>query len=99
MRVTTFARIGFGVGCTDEESTKNRRKSDEASDWQRIRLAPNPESRYYARSFWGAPPNARLAMFSAPSAPVPTNAPIVAIEDSRTWQTLPKRANVPGKRK
>jgi hypothetical protein len=28
-----------------------------------------------------------------------TNALTVAIEDSRTWQTLPKRANVPGKEK
>src|ERR1700682_288990 len=36
-----------------------RRRSNEESNRQRFRLAPNPESRYYARSFSGAPPDPR----------------------------------------
>jgi hypothetical protein len=85
-----------------------RRRSEEESNRQRFRLAPNPESRYYARSFSGAPPDPRPGSIYiegtrenrvAITAGAPTFASTVAIEDSRTWQTLPKRANVPGKEK
>src|ERR1700674_742476 len=69
------SRPSRGSGLEWVAQTENRRKSAEASDRQQIWLAPNPESRYYARSFWGAPPNASLALFSAPSAPVPATHP------------------------
>ena len=88
-------------GLQDEEATKRANR-------QRFRLAPNPESRYYARSFRvlhrtlgqtciyieGTREN-RVAI----TAGARTFALTVAIEDSRTWQTLPKPANVPGKEK